>query len=81
LAGCREALAELETLGELLAGFCLELGLHQASAGARRPASARFDLGEELADGLGAHLGGEGVGAVLLLGVAELEFGEELLAP
>jgi hypothetical protein len=37
------------------------------------------DLREHVADGLGAHLGGEGIGAVLVDGLLVLGLGEELL--
>ena len=73
-----EALAELETLGELLAGL-LGAGLGhrflQVLDGIRQ-----IDLGEDVTNGLGTHADAEGVRAVLLFSLTKFDFAEELAA-
>jgi len=70
-----EALAKLEALGELLADL-LGAGGCPSLLSSSLFSSGEIDEGEELADGVGAHAGGEGF-TVLVQGFAILDFSEE----
>ncbi len=75
--GLDEALEHLEALGELLLDLLRAGGAHLLLE--LEHGGTHVDLEEDVADGLGAHLGDEGIVTVLVEGLAVLDVGEELL--